>query len=392
MFDKRHRITLLFNANKAYDRQVVEGVGEYLQASQSKWDIFIEEDFRTRIDNIKQCLGDGVIADFDDTDIEQLLGQAGVPIVGVGGSYHLTEHYPPVHYIATDNYALVESAFLHLKEKGVQSFAFYGLPSSSHKRWAVEREYAFRQLMAKEKYRDVVYQGMETAPENWQHAQNRLADWVQTLPAQTGIIAVTDARARHLLQVCEHLHIPVPEKLCVIGIDNEELTRYLSRVALSSVAQGTRQMGYQAAKLLHRLLNHETLPLQRILVPPIRVIERRSTDFRALRDPAVIQAMHYICNHACKGIKVEQVLDAVGMSRSNLEKRFKEEVGETIHAVIHAEKLEKARTLLVSTSLSINEISQMCGYPSLQYFYSVFKKAYDVTPKEYRERYSEILI
>ncbi len=27
MFEKRHRITLLFNANKAYDRQVVEGVG-----------------------------------------------------------------------------------------------------------------------------------------------------------------------------------------------------------------------------------------------------------------------------------------------------------------------------------------------------------------------------
>ena len=87
--------------------------------------------------------------------------------------------------------------------------------------------------------------------------------------------------------------------------------------------------------------------------------------------------MHYIRNHACKGIKVEQVLDAVGISRSNLEKRFKEEVGETIHTVIHSEKLEKARSLLVSTTLSINEISQMCGYPSLQYFYSVFKKEYD---------------
>ena len=36
MFEKRHRITLLFNANKAYDRQVVEGVGEYLQATQSR--------------------------------------------------------------------------------------------------------------------------------------------------------------------------------------------------------------------------------------------------------------------------------------------------------------------------------------------------------------------
>ncbi|EGL0036753.1 substrate-binding domain-containing protein [Escherichia coli] len=375
-----------------YDRQVVEGVGEYLQASQSEWDIFIEEDFRARIDKIKDWLGDGVIADFDDKQIEQALADVDVPIVGVGGSYHLAESYPPVHYIATDNYALVESAFLHLKEKGVNRFAFYGLPESSGKRWATEREYAFRQLVAEEKYRGVVYQGLETAPENWQHAQNRLADWLQTLPPQTGIIAVTDARARHILQVCEHLHIPVPEKLCVIGIDNEELTRYLSRVALSSVAQGARQMGYQAAKLLHRLLDKEEMPLQRILVPPVRVIERRSTDYRSLTDPAVIQAMHYIRNHACKGIKVDQVLDAVGISRSNLEKRFKEEVGETIHAMIHAEKLEKARSLLISTTLSINEISQMCGYPSLQYFYSVFKKAYDTTPKEYRDVNSEVML
>ena len=212
MFTKRHRITLLFNANKAYDRQVVEGVGEYLQASQSEWDIFIEEDFRARIDKIKDWLGDGVIADFDDKQIEQALADVDVPIVGVGGSYHLAESYPPVHYIATDNYALVESAFLHLKEKGVNRFAFYGLPESSGKRWATEREYAFRQLVAEEKYRGVVYQGLETAPENWQHAQNRLADWLQTLPPQTGIIAVTDARARHIChERCNSDPHPTPE-------------------------------------------------------------------------------------------------------------------------------------------------------------------------------------
>lgn len=364
-------------------------MGEYLQASQSDWDIFIEEDFRCRIDNIKDWLGDGVIADFDDREIETLLKDLKVPIVGVGGSYHREEDYPPVHYIATDNVALVEAAFMHLKEKGINRFAFYGLPDTGGKRWAQEREHAFRTLVASEQYQGVVYQGMETAPENWQHAQNRLADWVQTLPQQTGIIAVTDARARHLLQVCEHLNIPVPEKLSVIGIDNEELTRYLSRVALSSVVQGTRQMGYRAAKLLHRLLDQRDLPLQRILVPPVKVVERRSTDFRSLRDPAVIQAMHYIRYHACKGIKVEQVLDAIGMSRSNLEKRFKDETGQTIHGVIHEEKLDRARNLLAATSISINEISQMCGYPSLQYFYSVFRKGYEMTPKEYRSIHGE---
>jgi LacI family transcriptional regulator len=208
---------------------------------------------------------------------------------------------------------------------------------------------------------------------------------------QTGIIAVTDARARHVLQVCEHLHIPVPEKLCVIGIDNEELTRYLSRVALSlwhraPVRWAIRQRSCCIVCWIKSLCRFSVCwyPC------PRRGASLNRLSF--LSDPAVIQAMHYIRNHACKGIKVDQVLDSVGISRSNLEKRFKEEVGETIHAVIHAEKLEKARSLLISTSLSINEISQMCGYPSLQYFYSVFRKEYDTTPKEYRDRHSEVLI
>ncbi|MBQ4797454.1 XylR family transcriptional regulator, partial [Pectobacterium versatile] len=69
--------------------------------------------------NIRDWLVDGVIADFDDPAIIALLAGVRVPLVGVGGSYHSPQDYPPVHYIATDNYALVESAFLHLKNKGL---------------------------------------------------------------------------------------------------------------------------------------------------------------------------------------------------------------------------------------------------------------------------------
>ena len=42
---ERFRITLLFNANKVYDRQVIQGVGEYLRDSDVKWDLYLEEDF-----------------------------------------------------------------------------------------------------------------------------------------------------------------------------------------------------------------------------------------------------------------------------------------------------------------------------------------------------------
>ncbi len=60
-------------------------------------------------------------------------------------------------------------------------------------------------------------------------------------------------------------------------------------------------MGYQAAKLLHRLLAREEMPLQRILVPPVRVIARRfSTETIARPIRRLSKVMHFIRNHACK--------------------------------------------------------------------------------------------
>jgi LacI family transcriptional regulator len=391
--DKRFRITLLFNANKVYDRQVIEGIGEYLQASQCEWDIFLEEDFVTHLDNFEAWKGDGIIADFDNPDVVETLIGTDIPVVGVGGSYHDESQYPDIPYVATDNNALIELAFQHLREKGLENFAFYGIPSDSWKRWAQEREFAFKTIVEREGYSGAIYLGNETSPETWQYDMNRLADWLQRLPTPTGIIAVTDSRARHLLQVCEQLNIMVPDKVSVIGIDNEELARYLTRVSLSSVGQGSKEMGYRAAKMLHRRLlikeaepaSQQPLKNSRILIPPTKVFERQSTDFQALKDTYVIQAMHYIRHNACKGIKVEQVLSYVGISRSNMETRFREERGHSIHQEIHNSKLKRACHLLAGTTLPILEISELCGYPSLQYMYTVFKKNLEKTPKEYRD-------
>ncbi|MDN3702276.1 substrate-binding domain-containing protein [Vibrio artabrorum] len=222
---------------------------------------------------------------------------------------------------------------------------------------------------------------------------NRLADWLQMLPTPTGIVAATDSRARHLLQVCDHLNLMVPDKVSIIGIDNEELARYLTRVSLSSVAQGCKEMGYRAAKILHKHIttkSNENTPLnqkkgyERVLVPPSKVHQRQSSDYQALKDTYVIQAMHFIRQNACKGIKVDQVLNYVGISRSNMESRFKEERGHSIHQEIHNSKLDKACVLLKTTSLPISDIAEICGYPSLQYMYTVFKKNLNRTPKEFR--------
>ncbi|MEK6291542.1 MAG: xylose operon transcription regulator XylR, partial [Paraburkholderia tropica] len=44
-----HRIALLFNANKVYDREIIAGIGHYLRSTRVAWDLFLEEDFRCRL-------------------------------------------------------------------------------------------------------------------------------------------------------------------------------------------------------------------------------------------------------------------------------------------------------------------------------------------------------
>lgn len=384
MTEQYYKIALLFNANKVYDRQVVEGIGQYIQASQCMWDIFVEDEFIYHTNTINQLSIDGIIADFDDPKTVELLQHTLIPTIAVGSSYKQVDFYPHFPYVATDNAALVEMALSHLQEKGLSQFAFYGLQVNTHKHWSIERRDAFVELMEKNHYPIYLYEGVQVHAQNWLEEQQKLIVWLKSLPSHTGIIAVTDARARHLLQACEYSKIAVPEELCVIGIDNEELIQYLSRVSLSSVEQGAREIGYQAAKLLHRLLNGQKAPSTPILIPPITVHTRNSTDYRSLSDPLVIQAMHYIRHQACHGIKVEQVLDHLEISRSNLEQRFKNEMDRTIHQVIHEEKIARAKNLLEQTDISIQEIADICGYPSVQYFYSVFKKEFEMTPKEFR--------
>lgn len=386
MQEKRNRIILLFNANKIYDRQIIKGVGYFLQAAQINWDIYIADDFRWDLERFPVSSVDGIIANFDDPDIAELLTNISIPTVGVGASYHNPSDYPAVPYVAADNQALVENAFEHLYSKGIKEFALYSIPPSKYCRWASERENAFKQILAQKGFAGSIYQGMETSLDNWQQAQDGLINWIKSLPKNTGIIAVNDVRARHILQTCAHMDLKIPEQYCVMGIDNEDIINYLSVVTLSTIAQGTEEMGYKAASMLNKLLLTKDIGEPRLLVGPKQIIARRSTDYRSVQDPYVMQAMHFIRNNACTGIKAEQVLEDVRLSRSNLESRFKAELGKTIHNVIHEEKFEKAKYLLSNTTLSINEIYQMCGYPSLQYFYFLFKKHDNKTPTEYREQ------
>jgi len=383
----RQRIALLFNANKIFDREIITGIAAYLGSKRTACDLFLEEDFRLRLSRIEDWQGDGIIADFDDPAVAAALSNCSVPVVAVGGSYASEDAYPRgVPYVATDNFKLVKLARDHLIDVGLRHFAMFSLPEASENRWAQERENAFRTLVHGEQADAEIFRGCGTSADSWDDAVQGQIDWLRSLPKPVGIIAVTDARARQLLQACLIAGISVPDQVALIGIDNDPLVRALTRVPLSSVIQGACEMGRTAAHLLDQMLHGVRLDDKRILVPPTGINVFASSQHQPVKHPHVMRARHFIRNYACQGIKTDQVAEYVGVSRSSLESYFRQELGCSVHDVILRFKLGAAMADLDRGDRSIADVALACGFNTTQYMYLVFKRELGCTPGAYRDR------
>jgi LacI family transcriptional regulator len=382
-----HHIALLFNANKAYDRQVIAGIGKYLTFTRAQWDLFLEEDFRCRATGIRGWRGDGLIADFDDPAVVDAVSTLSLPVVAVGGSYADASRYPAgIPYVATDNRKLVRLAYDHLIENGLQRFAFFGLPPEPGHRWAAEREAWFRDMTGKDGLVGIVYHGLPADAGTWDRTQAEVAAWVRALPKPIGIIAVTDARARQLLQTCAAADVPVPDQVAIVGIDNDPIVQMLSTIRLSSVIQGAEEMGHTAAQLLHQMLHGGDCSATRILVPPAGINAQASSEHQRIRSRYVMRARHFIRQYACTGIGSEQVADYVGVSRTLLEAHFKRELKQSVHQAILEHKLQTAVRMLADPATSLADVAVRSGFTSPQYMCAVFRREYGRTPRQLIER------
>lgn len=387
MHMRQYHVGLLFNANKAWDRQVIEGIGDFFAFSECNWDIYIEESFCTNKVNALMASSDGIIADLDDRYLVKALEKSVKPYVGVGGSFAQERDYPRCDYVATDNDKLVQLAFEHLMKKGIQHIAFFGLQDASEKRWATERENAYVKLAKTHYYTPELFHDYDAAIQQRDISMNSLIAWIRSLAPQSGIIAVTDSRARHLLQACAIAGVKVPDEVAIIGIDNEDLVNYLSRISLTTVVQGARQIGFQAARLLQIQLLSESEKAQcRIVVPPVGINERMSTDVKLTHDPLVRRALSFISENIHRPLKVIHVINYLRLSRTLIDTKFQKELGCKVHSVILREKLIRCRVLLENKNIPFADIPALVGFPSITYFYNFFTRQMNLTPAIYRQQ------
>lgn len=85
-------------------------------------------------------------------------------------------------------------------------------------------------------------------------------------------------------------------------------------------------------------------------------------------------------------LDLRKVSEQVMFSESYVKQVFRRETGEAFKDYVIRLRLEKARELLEKSSMSIREISEMCGYKNQRYFASSFKLHYGISPSEFREK------
>ena len=120
-----------------------------------------------------------------------------------------------------------------------------------------------------------------------------------------------------------------------------------------------------------------------VTFPPKGVVTRQSTDVMVIEDADVAQAMRFIRDFATTNIDVDRVADAVGLSRSVLQRRFQKHLGRTPKAEIMRIRIEHAKTLLETLDKTSESIAHKCGFASLNYFTKAFRREVGMTPQAY---------
>jgi LacI family transcriptional regulator len=198
-------------------------------------------------------------------------------------------------------------------------------------------------------------------------------------------MACSDQWAAAAMEACHEVGLKVPDDVAVIGVNNDEITCEYCQPKLSSVIRPDYDIGYQAAAMLDLLMAGKKPPSTEVVLPPLGVARRDSTNQVAAENAYARRAALFIREHACEGIGVQDVLDHVAGSRRLLEYRFREHLARTPHQYIAEVRVEQAKRLLEQPEkILLSDITKTCGFHDLQRFRLIFKRLTGMTPRQYR--------
>lgn len=371
------RVAVSIGAERQYHRGVLQGIARYARLH-GDWELDAEPSYQggeVPAERIHSAAG--VIMFISDRRRLHTARRWRVPIVNMSSLFPDQEFF----HVSNDGTSLAQMALEHFIERGFRHFAYCELDQHSH-----IRSQRFGEQLTVRGLTGHFLRVRHAQRHDWvlRRDNERLETWLQSLPKPVAILAHNDIRGRHVADACRRLRIDVPDEVAILGIDNELPHCEMCNPPLSSIITDAERIGFEAAAMLNQLMNGKTPALKRLLIPPLGIATRQSTDVTATTDRYVAQAVRFIREHACSGIDVADVLKRVVISRTALDKRFVAALGHSPHEEIARVRLKRARELLSETDLSIDIIAERTGFRHGEYLGVVFRRAYQQTPGEFR--------
>lgn len=174
----------------------------------------------------------------------------------------------------------------------------------------------------------------------------------------------------------------MPNDIAVVGVDNDETICLGTRPSLTSVVPDMERIGYEAVKLLWRIIRNPKLkPCSVEAGGALTVARRASSRARHIYPSDVTKAIALIREKACEGLRSRNVIEVMHRSRRTCEQAFRAAIGHSILDGIQAVRMERARDLLANPTHSVALVANLCGYASLSAFTKQYRKAYGKPPR-----------
>ncbi|WP_325894357.1 AraC family transcriptional regulator [Grimontia sp. NTOU-MAR1] len=381
------RLAVLLDPYFPSHARIIKGISQYLMREEIEVDVVLGNEVNQQSPDIEDIWFDGIIANYADPLQVRAFERSKLPIVAVlEQSESMLQSFNAVS-VGINAGACLDMAADTLLSSGVKSIGCFEILEDTRYQTYKSRVHAFNVLSQRLSLTMQSFCGVLTNFQTWKVENQRLIDWINSLPKPCGIIVLNESRARMVVDACLSIGYLIPEEVSIITFSESEMEYSFNKRAVTSIKIPLLSVGELCCELLIRKINRERCPNKNNLISPTGVIYGDTTNIDVSVDPIVLQVNSFIRENFKKGIKVQQVVDSTGYSRTLIERRYKEAMGYSIHKALHDAKLEYAQKLLISTNLSVGEIAKLSGYSSEEYLYRIFRTEVNMTPVDYREKW-----
>jgi LacI family transcriptional regulator len=383
------KILVILPSDKFLHRQILEGILAYGQ-KHGPWQFHFETG-----DRYEQGLGKGkrwgctgIIAMVREHGQLQELIDTKIPAIFINPPAKDVNSplKPPkwATFVNRNQENIGSTAADYFLDRGYRNFAFVGTPRSRVAEWNRKRLCGFTEKLAEHGCKCSVFAA--SCPEaslDFDKESIELTHWLKSLKPKTALYASWDIRALQIIGLCIDANISVPGTISILGTDNDEVLCESSSPSLSSISLDGQNAGQLCAQLLDaHMQKRKVEPLVDLAFP--RVITRQSTDDTLIPDPFLSKALAIVRRDISERHTIADLAALVGVSKRTLEIKANLVLGTTLKTEIERIRLNEAVRLISNSDLSIQAISEKCGFCCASHLNTRFKAVFGYNPSVFR--------